>query len=146
MDLVSDYSEFISGEVADVKQDGSFTLNSLLPIPWRIYAYGGSVFVKSVRLGTKEASGHTLDLSNGLPDTLKIVLSANTATIRGTAPPGTTVAYHNLDDKLLSGQSRLVDQSGQFRIEGLAPGRYRVAAAESYEAIPENGGREITVQ
>jgi hypothetical protein len=81
-----------------------------------------------------------------LPDTLKIVLSANIATIRGTAPPGTTVAYRNLDEKLLSGQSRLVDQSGQFRIEGLAPGRYRVAAGESSEAIPENGGREITVQ
>jgi hypothetical protein len=146
VNLLSDYSQFFPGDGADVKQDGSFTLNSLLPIPWRIYVYGSSVFVKSVWLGTKEASGHTLDLSNGLPDTLKIVLSANTATIRGTAPPGTTVAYRNLDDKLLSGQSRLVDQSGQFRIEGLAPGRYRVSAGEATEAIPENGGREITVQ
>lgn len=146
LNLLSDYSQFISADGADVKQDGSFTLNSLLPIPWRIYVNGSSVFVKSVWLGTKELSGPTLDLSNGLPDTLKIVLSADTATIRGTAPPGTTVAYRNLDEKLLSGQFRLVDQSGQFRIEGLAPGRYRVAAGESYEAIPENGGREITVQ
>jgi hypothetical protein len=146
MNLLSDYSQFISGEEADVKQDGSFILNSVLPIPWRIYVYGSSVFIKSVWLGTKETSGHTLDLSNGLPDTLKIVLSANTATIRGTAPPGTTIAYHDLDEKLLLGPPRLVDQSGQFRIEGLAPGRYRVAAGESYEAIPENGGREITVQ
>jgi hypothetical protein len=146
MHLVSDYSEFISGDETDVKQDGSFTLNSLLPIPWRIYVYGSSVFIKSVWLGTKELSGPTLDLSNGLPDTLKIVLSANTATIRGTAPPGTTVVYRNLDEKLLLGPPRLVDQNGQFRIEGLAPGRYRVAAEESSEAIPENGGREITVQ
>jgi hypothetical protein len=144
--LASDYPQFISGDGADVKQDGSFTLNSLPPIPWRIYVNGSSVFIRSVWLGTKEVSGRTLDLSNGLPDTLKIVLSANIATIRGTAPPGTTVAYRNLDEKLLSGQSRLVDQSGQFRIEGLAPGRYRVAAGESSEAIPENGGREITVQ
>jgi uncharacterized protein (DUF2141 family) len=146
MNLVSDYPPFISGDEADVKQDGSFTLNNLLPIPWHIYVYGDSVFIKSVWLGTKEFSGPTLDLSNGLPDTLKIVLSANTATIRGTAQPGATVAYRNLDEKVLSGQSRLVDQSGQFRIEGLAPGRYRVAAGESYEVIPENGGREITVQ
>jgi hypothetical protein len=146
MDLVSDYSEFIPGVEADVKQDGSITINSLLPIPWRIYVYGGPVFIKSVWLGTKESSGPTLDLSNGLPDTLKIVLSANTATIRGTAPPGTTVVYRNLDEKLLLGPPRLVDQSGQFRIEGLAPGRYRVAAGESSEDIPENGGREITVQ
>jgi len=58
----------------------------------------------------------------------------------------TTVAYRNLDDKLLSGQSRVVDQSGQFRIEGLAPGRYRVAAGESFDTIPVDSGREITVQ
>ena len=146
MRFLSDYPQFISAEQADVKQDGSFALNSLLPIPWRIYVYGSSVFVKSVWLGTKEASGRMLDLSNGLPETVKIVLSANTATIRGMAPPGTTVVYRNLDEKLLTGQSQLVDQSGQFRIEGLAPGRYRVAAGGSFEAIPENGGREITVQ
>jgi hypothetical protein len=40
----------------------------------------------------------------------------------------------------------VVDQSGQFRIEGLAPGRYRVAAGESFDTIPVDSGREITVQ
>jgi hypothetical protein len=70
----------------------------------------------------------------------------NTASIRGTAPPGRTVACRNLDDMRLSGQSRVVDQSGQFRIEGLAPGRYRVAAAESFDAGPLESGREIAVQ
>jgi hypothetical protein len=146
MNLLSDYPQFIWEDVAEVKQDGSFTLNSVLPIPWRIYVYGSPVFIKSVWLGAKEASGHALDLSNGLPDALKIVLSANTATIRGTAPPGTTVVYRNLDEKFLLGPPGLVDQSGQFRIEGLTPGRYRVAAAESYDAIPQNGWREIAVQ
>ena len=108
--------------------------------------YGAPVFIKSVLLGTKDLSGRTLDLSNGLPAALKIVLSANTATIRGTAAPGTTVAYRNVDDPFLSGQPPLVDQSGQFKILGLAPGRYRVAAAESPAAIPKDGGIEITVQ
>jgi len=131
---------------APVKEDGSFTLDSLIPMQWRLYVYGAAVFVRSVRLGTKEASGRTLDLSSGSSDILKVVLSANTASIRGTAPPGTTVAYRNLDDMRLSGQSRLVDQSGQFLIEGLAPGRYRVAAAESFDAGPVDSGREITIQ
>jgi uncharacterized protein (DUF2141 family) len=145
--FVSDYPLFMSPEDAPVKQDGSFTLNSVIPMQWRLYANakGPSVFIKSVWLGTKELSGLMLDLSSGLTDTLKIVISTNIATIRGTAPPGTTVAYRNLDDKLLSGQSRVVDQIGQFRIEGLAPGRYRVAAADSFDG-PIESGREITIQ
>ena len=42
-----------------------------------------------------------------------------------------------------------MDQSGQYRIEGLAPGKYRVAAVavgESSDALPKDSGREITVQ
>ncbi len=142
--LVSDYSQFIPVVEAAVNQDGNFTLNSLVPVPWRVDVYGAGVFIKSVWLGAKEMKGRTLDLSNGVPDALKIVLSANTATIHGTAPPGTTVAYRNVDDPFLSGESR-VDQSGQFKIEGLAPGKYRFAAGELSD-IPKEGGIEITVQ
>jgi hypothetical protein len=131
-----------------VNEDGSFTVNSVLPAQWRFRIYGAPVFVKSVWLGSKEQIGRTFDLSSGPVDTLKIVLSANTATILGTAPPGWTVACRNLADKLTFRESRSqrVEPSGQFRIEGLAPGRYRVAVGESLEAIAEDGGREITVQ
>jgi hypothetical protein len=136
----------ISVADASVKQDGSFTVNSVIPVEWRIYAIGASVFVKSVWLGTKQSSGPMLDLSSGSADTLKIVLSANTASIHGTAPPGTTVAYRDLDNKLSYWLSVQAEEGGEFRIEGLAPGRYRVAAGESYYAIPEGSGREIAVQ
>jgi hypothetical protein len=129
-----------------VKQDGSFTLNSVIPVQWRLYIGGASVFVKSAWLGTKVSSGPTLDLSSGSPDTLKIVLSGNTASIHGTAPPGTMVAYRDLDNKLGFRLSVQAEQDGQFRIEGLAPGRYRLAAGESFDAIPEDSGREVTVQ
>jgi len=58
------------------------------------------------------------------------------------------VAWRNLDDQnsFREFRSVRVEQSGQFRIDGLAPGRYRVAAGGSLEAIPEGGGREITVE
>jgi hypothetical protein len=153
--LVSEYSQLFPVEDASVKQDGSFTINSVAPIQWRLYANAfhmgtfdprAAVFVKSVWLGSKELSGHTIDLSSGSADTLKIVLSANTASIRGTAPSGMIVACRNLDDEVLSGQSPPVEQSGEFRIQGLAPGRYRVAAAESADDIPKDSGREITLQ
>jgi hypothetical protein len=133
-------------EDGSVNPDGSFTLNSVIPAQSRLYVFGASVFIKSVRMGTKEPSGPTIDLSSGSADTLKIVLSAITASIHGTAPPGMIVACRNLDDEVLSRESPPVEQSGQFQIEGLAPGRYRVAAAESPQAAPEAGGREVTVQ
>jgi uncharacterized protein (DUF2141 family) len=136
-------------ENASVQPDGSFTLQSVIPVQSRLYAFGGSIFIKSVRLGNKELSGRSIDLSSGSPDTLKIVLSSNTASIHGTAPPGTYIACRNLDEEVFGRESPPVDQSGQYRIEGLAPGRYRVAAVpegESSDAIPKDSGREITVQ
>jgi Carboxypeptidase regulatory-like domain len=153
--LISEYPQFFPVEDASVKQDGSFTINSVPPIQWRLYANAfhmgisdprAAVFVKSVWLGSKELSGHTIDLSSGSADTLKIVLSANTASIHGTAPPGMIVACRNLDDEALSSESPAVEQSGEFRIQGLAPGRYRVAAGESADDIPKDQGRDITVQ
>ncbi len=143
--LVSDYSQFIPVVEAAVNQDGNFTLNSLAPVPWRVDVYGAGVFIKSVWLGAKATKGRTLDLSSGAPDALKIVLSANTATIHGTASPGITVAYRNVDDPFLSGRSRPADQSGQFKIEGLTPGKYRLAAGELSD-VPKDGGTEITIQ
>jgi hypothetical protein len=136
--LISDYPQFMPPLGDKVKPDGSFAISAVIPMRLRVYTHGAYVFIKSVWLGSKELIGNTLDLSSGSADTLKIELSANTASIRGTAPPGTAVTFRNLDDKLLSG-SRPVAQSGQFRIEGLAPGRYRVAAGE-------DGGSEIAVQ
>jgi Carboxypeptidase regulatory-like domain len=143
--LVSEYPQFFLPEDAPVKQDGSFTINSMIPIQWRIYANlwshdanRAAVFIKSVWLGSKELSGRTIDLSSGSADTLKIVVSANTASIRGTAPPGMMVACRNLDDEALSQDSAPVEQTGEFQIHGLAPGKYRVAAG--------NGDREITLQ
>jgi uncharacterized protein (DUF2141 family) len=143
--FVSDYPQFIPFDEFAVKEDGSFAVSGLVPLPWRINVYGAPVFLKSVWVGAKEFSGDRLDLSNGLPDTLKIVVSQNTATIHGTAPAGTTVAYRNVDDRFFSWQSRMVDQSGQFQIEGLAPGRYRVAVGNVSD-VPKDGGTEVTVQ
>lgn len=122
--LLPDYAEvvgpFISVAEASVQQIGSFTLYSVIPMQWRLYANGPSVFIKSVWLGTNKLSGLTLDLSSGLTDTLKIVLSANTAAIRGIAPPGTTVAYRDLDDKIQfrQPQSVQVDPNGRFELRG----------------------------
>lgn len=139
---------FVWAERASVNEVGSFSIESVLPVRWRIYVNGAPVFVKSVWLGSREFSGPALDLSSVSADALKIVLSANTATIRGTTAPGAIVVRRDLDNRLpfRSYPSVTADANGQFHIEGLAPGRYQVAADASRKVIREDSGEEIVVQ
>lgn len=140
--VTPDYPEFVrglsnilvSGGGGPVKEDGTFALTAI-PGRWRFRVVNPTAFVKSAWLGSSDATGGALDLTSGAADTLRIVLSGNTATIRGTAPPGGIVAAYA--DPVEPNQPRglvIADENGQFRIEGLAPGSYRL------------NEREITVQ
>jgi hypothetical protein len=147
--LLADYpgnvGEYIWTELANVRQDGSFVLHSVLPVRWRLYVNGAPVFVKSVWLDDKVSSGYKFDLSSGPARTMKIVLSPNTGSIRGTAPGGMTVVYRDSDDRLTFREVK-ANKNGQFQITGLAPGRYRVAAGESQETIHDTDGEDITIR
>ena len=127
--------------------DGIFSFAGVLPGPWRLRVNCPNGFLKSAWLGTTEVTDGLLDLSSGTAGGLKLVISTNTATIRGTGPPGQVVYAHDFDPAILVGNYRAaqVDQSGQFKLEGLAPGTYRVGATESDGPMPEEGGQEITV-
>jgi hypothetical protein len=39
-----------------------------------------------------------------------------------------------------------VDENGQYNFGGLAPGTYRLAAAENGGPMPDEGGQEVTVR
>ena len=134
--------------MSQVDQDGSFTLKSVLPGEWRIRLDGPSVFVKSARLGNDDFTNRPLDLTSGSAAPLRIVVSTNTATIRGTAPAGQMVysAPVDDDDPTVGFQlAPVVDSSGQFTLQGLAPGKYRVVVADIGAPMPEEGGQEVTV-
>jgi hypothetical protein len=144
--LVSQYSPGGSTAVAKVNDDGSFTIKSALPTPSLLRVNGPNLFVKSAWMGTTDVTNALVDLSSGMAGPLRIVLSTNTATIRGTAPAGQTVGAQFADDRGgVFNRFSNVDQSGQFTIKGLAPGKYRLFAADSPGPIPEQGGQEVTV-
>ena len=133
---------------AQVKEDGSFTIKSVLPGEWRIRLLGPFAFLKSVWLGSEDVTNRPLDLTSGSTAPLKIVASTNTATIRGTAPAGKTV-FSSLQDEGLVGtmqQGAQADANGQFTLSGLAPGKYRINLGENGEPIPSEGGQEVTVR
>jgi hypothetical protein len=128
-------------------EDGSFTVKSVLPGEWRIRVMAPNAFIKSAWFGTTDVTNRPLDLTSGAAAPLRLVVSTKTATVHGTAPAGQMVVLEHFDqDDLRQGSfSAQVDSNGQFTVPSLAPGRYRAAVVEPGNAMPEEGGQELTV-
>lgn len=132
---------------AQVGNDGSFTVKSVLPGEWRITLATPVGFLKSAWLGDVDVTGKPFDLAGGSTAPLRIVVGTKTATIRGTAPVGEVVfcSRSDGDSELWEGWSSTeVDGNGQFTLQNLAPGKYRVTVGDA-DVMPEEGGREISV-
>lgn len=132
---------------AQVQQDGSFTIHSALPGMWRIRAQGPQVFVKSAWAGSDDLTNRALDLSAGVAGDLHIVLSNNTATVRGTGTPGKLIRAQPEEESPFMGvSSTQIDSNGQFTLTGLAPGKYRLILSDPFAQITEaDGGKEVRV-
>jgi protocatechuate 3,4-dioxygenase beta subunit len=133
-----------------VNDDGSFTIKSAFPGPSRLQVNAPMAFLKSAWIGSAELTGGLLDLSSGAHGELRVVVSTNTASIHGTAP---ALAQVMMSPAGGSPSARLflaqADQNGQFKIEGLAPGKYRLGFPDQLESLPTGGGtngQEVTLQ
>jgi len=122
-------AEFGGGGIpVQVNDDGTFLLKSVLPGVSRLQVNAPSGFMKRAWLGNTEVIGGRIDLSAGPPGALRVVVSMNTATVRGTAPPGALVgmAFAETEEDGFRSFQTQADQNGQFTISGLAPGKYRI--------------------
>jgi hypothetical protein len=133
---------------AAVNNDGTFTVRSAFPGFVWLMIDEQSAFVKSVWLGGKEVTGGRLDLSAGAQGSLQIVVSTNTASIRGSARPGLNVAAVLSADTPFFPPSwaTQADQTGQFSFDGLAPGKYLIGVVEQPGSPPDDGAREVTLR
>jgi hypothetical protein len=130
-----------------VNADGSFTFKSLLPGIFRLGIAAPNAFLKSAWLGSTDVTNDPIDITSGAVGSLRIVVSTNTATIRGTAPVGELISVRRADDVPFFG-NRLTqaDPSGQYKLEGLGPGKYRLMVIDPGGMMPDEGGEEVTVQ
>jgi protocatechuate 3,4-dioxygenase beta subunit len=146
--LVSQYQVGMPYPQGQVNDDGTFTLKGVLPAPWRLQLNAPQAFVKAAWLGSTDVTNAPIDLSSGAAGALRILVSTNTATIRGTAPTGYAVYAQRVDDETFfrGNQGTGVDQNGQYRFEGLAPGKYRLTVQESGVPMSDEGGQEVTVR
>ena len=128
-----------------VKDDGSFAIENVGPDRYRILASNlpEGTWLKSIRAGDQEVLDSGLDLSAGVSGSVQITLGSGSGQISGTvqdakqqAAPGSMVTL--LPNPMKEDRNDLyrmttTDQNGQFTLQGIPPGEYRLFAWEDVE-------------
>jgi carboxypeptidase family protein len=128
-----------------VQPDGNFVVNNLSPDSYSVEVLTGSsgMYVKSIRLGERDASNGVIDLSQPSKAILNVVLGVDGGQIQGSAqtPAGDpapnvaiTVApaeqYQFRRDLF---KRTVTDPKGNFQLQDVAPGDYKVFAWETID-------------
>ncbi|MGA3019832.1 MAG: carboxypeptidase-like regulatory domain-containing protein [Bryobacteraceae bacterium] len=138
--------EMATGDVRgsnSAKRDGSYVLRGLKAGVYWLDWNGKEGYLKSLIIDGKARPDTVLDLRNGAPGSVQAVFSANMAQVKGhvvraaDAPArlATTVVWmdeeHSHAEAL--GDSVKVDPAGQFLLEKMPPGKYRLFAIEGFD-------------
>jgi hypothetical protein len=126
---------------APVSSDGRFTLKGVLPDIWTLEVNGPGVFLRSAWLGSVDVAKGPFEIKGG-EGSLRLVASTNMGTIRGTGPPGQGVSCVKDGNRMTMGT--VVAPNGQFEMQGIAPGKYRVVLTSSGD-FSDDDVPEVTV-
>jgi hypothetical protein len=132
------------GTVVQVKADGTFVLTTVRPLVYFVNVTGlpEGTYVKAVRFNGQDITHQTLNASSG---TMDIVVSSKAADVSGSVrnDKGEATAVGiavtlwpktpDLGNANGGAKWTTTDQNGEFRLTGLAPGDYFVAAWEELE-------------
>jgi hypothetical protein len=135
---------------AQTQADGSFSIKAVMPGLWKIQVFvGQGGFVKSVLAGGRELPDGLIDTTAGPIGPVRVLISTKTGSIRGSGPPGRTVAVASAggDDRFQQHYGAMIDAAGEFTVQGLAPGKYRIMLADpgSPEIWSEDDRTVVTV-
>jgi protocatechuate 3,4-dioxygenase beta subunit len=131
---------FVAGVPSpEVKPDGSFVLNQVVPDIYQIALTGADgLYVKSIRLGDEELPDRRLDATRGAAGPLTVVLGSDVGQIEGSVVladgnPAARVRVTLFPDGASSGRSELfkvvfTDDQGKFHFDKVAPAEYRLFA------------------
>jgi hypothetical protein len=130
-----------------LKEDGSFTLPDVNPDIYNLFFPGlpDGYYVKSARSSDTDVLANGLDLVNGAPGNLDVVLSPNSGQATGTVQnpktqqpmPGATVVLIPTERERIDQQpyykTATTDQSGTFTLKTVIPGEYKAYAWDDIE-------------
>ena len=150
-----DVNMMMGATQATTKADGSFTLETVVPSKYRVNVYNepDGAYVKSIRFGSQETLGKTLDLSQAGGGELHVMLGAGAAEVTGTVmkqQDSSATSSSNSASVPVSGASVILipedltrnggsvhragtNQNGGFDEKGLTPGVYYALAFEADE-------------
>jgi hypothetical protein len=138
---------------ANLREDGTFLLKDLVEGPAKIVLSqppGGS-YVKSIHAQGKDVTDAPLDLHSGdRIQGVEIVIAASGAQLNGTVKegangplvPSASILLYPADTKLIGPNSRYIrtaksGEQGEFSLQGLVPGDYRLCAVLDHESGAE---------
>jgi large repetitive protein len=138
-------ADFFAGMNAEIDRDGKLTLAGFAPAKYsmRVYNLPAGMYLKSIRLDGRDVTYETLDLTSGAAGRLEVVISAQAPDVSGTVRnkdgqpvPDALVTLRMKNSSAGFSRSVTADESGAFRMAGLAPGEYSVIG---WEQIPPDG-------
>jgi hypothetical protein len=144
------FEDFSGGNgPVQMQPDGSFTIKSVMPGLWKLQVFvGQGGFVKAVFAGGRELPDGVIDTTAGPAGPLRVLISTKTGSIHGSGPPGRTVAVVSVgDERFQQHYGAMIDNAGEFTVQGLPPGKYKLALADqsSPDIWAEEGGTIVTV-
>ena len=129
---------------AQVGADGHFTLEQIPPGEWQLVVNPVPPgFLKSEQFGDKDVLLKTFQVGSGNDTPLNIVVSMRTATIQGEVDAGSAdskragimlapVGQYHTFARFYYGTP--TDANGKFKLNGIAPGKYKIFALEKMAA------------
>ncbi len=126
-------------KMADVAEDGSFTLTKIVPGKYTVVLNGYPAFVKSVRLGQTAEDGPGLDLRNGASGAaLTVTLSSAYAAISGVVNDdkgpyaGAHIVARDTNSRNIT-TNAMSAVDGAYTIKNLPPGKYKLLVLDEGE-------------
>jgi hypothetical protein len=137
----------LRGNPAPVGPDDTFRLEHIPADKYYVSLSWDGAYVKSMRLGTTAIDGAVLDLTNGSGGAdLTLVLSTAMGSVSGIAKPEATVVLTHAGFPPRYTEAK---QDGAFSFPNLAPGNYKLAAADddedSAESVEIHAGDKLSV-
>jgi hypothetical protein len=119
-------------------KDGKFQIANLVPGRYRVRVgdLPPDFYIKSIQSGNQDLLGTEWNLIPGAPETLRVVISNKAGEVEGKTD-ATTVVFIPEDQRMrATGTFHRVAQAnldGKYKIQGLAPGTYKVYAFKDIE-------------
>jgi protocatechuate 3,4-dioxygenase beta subunit len=132
----------VSPPLVSVGEDGKFTFKNVAPDHYLVGVQSGpeTLYIKSVKFGTVDATEDSIELSNGVTGSIEITLSQEGAQVDGRVVgedgnpvAGATVVLIPKSRRYSLFKEMTTDQQGSFSFKGVTPGAYKLLSWEDIE-------------